>query len=357
VRNISAVLIYFVLGTAHADPVKLQTNNNVQAQAYLFSHRNNCYAIVPNHAVRRQVISLYKGDPPVTGSGQVTHIRFVEDSTDLALAYVDGPLANQCGIEWERLDDDLSRMFLSSTQANLITFSRRGLQTNIPLRVVSVEYEHILLQEEDKERDGEVGQGKSGSLVTIDDVPVGIALQAGAGENGDQIKALRMDAIKNRLNRFIVGSDVGSQSHKPKIQTPTAAHAFEVLHWNVLPLAPENNPDNLTRESGAFITEKLSTVLELDLRLLGDEAQTVKKITIKSNIEDDHYTAPRKIQLLASNQPDKSRARDLGYATNEMSINGGYVANINTKLRWLLLRVHSVWDPHKPVRIDSITIE
>ena len=293
----------------------------------------------------------------MTGQGTVTQLRFEDESTDLALAYVNGPLANECGNPWTQLDGDLSRVFRGNSQATLITIARSGMQVNIPLRVQGVMYEHIMLEAFDKENYPEIGQGKSGSLVTINDIPVGIALRAAEGANQDQIRALRMDAVKNRLDRFIAGSDLATHTSKTENQATSAKLDYEVAHWNKLPLTPESGPDNLTKANGVYTTDKLSSTLEIDLKLLGEQASTVKKVVINSNTNDDRYTSPKKIVLMASNRADKSRVRKLVGAENEMSIDGVFTARVNTKLRWLLIRVHSVWDSNKPLRIDSVLIE
>lgn len=361
-KNVSCILAsyVFLVSATLAGPAYLVTKGE-QAQAFIFSHRSQCYAVMPNHVSKRDRFSLKGGIPEKQGNGKMTSLRFPD--SDLALAVVTGPLAQNCTPTWSNLPRDVTAFLPSGGGAVLETVRSNGLMERVDVVMSPISYEHIGITPTVDRMKGRLGKGRSGSVLVSNGTPVGIAIEVPRGTNSSQgeVRVLRMDAIVARLDRFLTGRQVLStattQTKNTKSSQIIGEIPFVVADWNYTPTTPENDPTNLAIDGAKpFLTEPLSRILKIDLNLSDDKAVPVKEIMITSDSSDTTFTAPKGIKILVSNSEDKSRARSLGSA--EMSPDGRFSLRLGTqKMRWILIRISSSWEPNKPLRIDEIRLQ
>ena len=121
-------------------------------------------------------------------------------------------------------------------------------------------YEHIGVTPIEPAEGASFAKGRSGSILTVDDVPVGIAIELPPAGWGAAMRVLRLDAIKGRLDRYLSGSTAGRGA--PTLAADDAEEIpYEVVSWTARPLAPENDPTALTRPGGMpFLAEPARAV-------------------------------------------------------------------------------------------------
>lgn len=335
-----------------AEPAFVGVGNRSQGQAFTFLHRETCFAVLPNHVSPRQKFSLRAGDPPRTGTGTMTPRRFT--AADFALAIVDGAMANGCSPTWDSLPDNLGPLLPDGGAATITTIRSSGVEERVAVIMSPVTYEHIGVMPVDSKLRGLLGQGRSGSLLSVGNQPVGIVIERPDSNNQGELRVLRMDAIKARLNRYLSTAQPIVSKQNTAQSTGTGV-AFDVVSWTVEPSDPDNAPTQLEQADGnPYLAVSTQRTPRLRLRIVGVNGGIVRGVQLSSEA-DDTYAIPKTIRLYAPRGPNDGSPRRL--ATGRVGPDGeGTIAIRARRLRWLDVEVIDTWDPSKPVRIDILRI-
>ena len=156
---------------SYAEPVFAQSRGD-RGQAYTFEQSGVCHALIPNHIGAGSGFSIISKNGVARGSKM---LRFEE--SDFALASVSGLPVKKCGPSWSTLSDNLDQTLQRGATAVLTSVLENGSIDRVPLIIKSVSYEHILASTINQKDDRKLQQGRSGSLISVNDVPVGLALE------------------------------------------------------------------------------------------------------------------------------------------------------------------------------------
>ena len=340
-----------------AAPVYIGGQDKDRGQAFTFSYQGNCYALLPKHVVRRKLFNLKSGIPEKEGNGEIL-LRLHDD---LALASVTGPLASQCGQDWKKLPRSLDPGLLRAGSGFLEESRSSGLIQRIPVSISPVEYDYLGISPREEKWRNRLGKGRSGALLTVNSRPVGIAIEL-PSENEHfpaEVRVMRLDAIVGRLDRFLNGRQLAystTSANRDNQSRETSSLEFTVDSWNASPFTPENSPKNLEAPNAqAVLFKPLERYLALDIKLAGDAASVVREIKLKASNSNAGFTIPKQIAIYAGRREGKNQKSVL--KKGEMSPTGEFSIKFSPqRMRWIFIRVNSVWDANKPVRIDKLTI-
>lgn len=323
-----------------------------QANAFSFGYRGVCWAIFPNHITSRGGFDVVTQTPSRTGRVDIiSYMRFPE--LDLAL----GQLIGDASMECEPVIGDLhsSDFATSSSIAQLTTVRHSGQLQRTAVRVNVVEYAYIGLDPVNPDEIGTIGRGRSGSVITEGDRPVGIMIDISSEEinYGAEIRALRMDAALNWISRYLDQRNVGPSSSLADEVSGTEI-PFEVVAWSALPV--EGDPRSIASSSlGPYViaANDLPATIEIDVdRALMSNGGD--RIIFESSADDEAFTVPREVSISAK-RTERSPFRFLN--TMNVGQNGKGEATIRDQsFEGVEIRIESVWDPSKPIRLDRLRV-
>ena len=351
IRLLLAILL--AATAARAEPVYVRGSED--GQAFTFAHRGSCYAVLPNHVSARSGFTLRTAVPALEGTGSVTPLRFPD--ADFALATVRGAAAQDCTPNWSTLRNDLRGVLRDGGTGVLTTVRPSGVVDRISVVLSSVTYEHVGVSPIDPAERTNFAKGRSGSILTVDDAPVGIAIELPPAGWGADMRVLRIDAIKGRLDRYLNGS--APPTSLPSLTTNDAAGVtYEVVSWTAIPVSPENDPTALVRPGDVpFLAEASPQGLSMRLRVFGPDggAAALRGVEIQSDLADGESTAPRTVELYAPDSIDDRSPRRL--ASGGVGPDGqGTILVRPTRIEWLDVVIVDAWDPARPVRIDDLAL-
>ena len=369
---LSAGLLFAVAASpALGRPAAIAANEGEIGQVFLTQNNGVCYALMPDHVVRRPGFDIVAGLPEQLGRGTKTSLAFPESGgvgMDLALASVTGALTRDCGPAWRDLPRDLGRVLQQNGVGELVRVQRNGVMERTAVRLRRVFYEHVEIEPTSDAPKGRIAKGTSGSVLMVNGIPAGLAVTT-AGDDGARV--LRMDAIVNRLDRFVNDRNpvdlakvapAGSSDLKAP---PPPGHRFEITEWSALPAEPQYAAKNLEGGASAlpYIAQAGSEPVTLQLAFTGSEAKVVRSIRIVSQADDAQSdealqtTMPKAIEITVDSSSSGNRPRVL--PGGDMSPAGLFETRIGggTKARTVTLRLRSAWQTGLPVRIDRIVIE
>lgn len=355
-RWLSLAFLILAPVTASAEPALVTAFGG---QAFLFSHRGLCYAILPKHVHRlRNVMSLATAAPQQ--QGRATVFYSTDDCTDLSVASVEGPASASavCGPEWSALPRSLQPQLAGNDRAEIVRLSETGLLERTPASIERVDHTHIEVTPLDERRQSEIAKGTSGALLVIDGAPAGLAVTS---TGNDRARFLRMDEIVARLSRLIEGRAMlpsGAGQDTPSGGADGPHLPFQVVAWNVTPLEPELSPMNLANPTATrpFVAAANEVVI-LELELSEPDATALRQVTVTSRAGEE-TSPPKRITIeVDSSQGDRRRWRQ--FAAGEASPEGRFEAESGSGLfaRRVRIKIHSLWFPHRPLQIDSLLLE
>ncbi|NDW04160.1 hypothetical protein [Jiella pacifica] len=287
---------------------------------------------------------------------------------DLALASVTGALTRDCGPSWRDLPRDLGRVLQQNGVGELVRVQRNGVMERTAVRLRRVFYEHVEIEPTSDAPKGRIAKGTSGSVLMVNGVPAGLAVTT-AGDDGARV--LRMDAIVNRLDRFVNDRNPADLAEGTPVKSadleaaPHVGHSFEITEWSALPAEPQFAAKNLEGGSNAlpYIAQAGSEPVTLKLTFTGSNTQIIRSIQLVSETGGDdaedalQTTIPKAIEITVDSSSSGSRPRVL--PGGDMSPAGLFETKIGggTKARTVTLRLRSAWQTGLPIRIDRVVIE
>lgn len=218
-------------------PAQAFINAGELGQALLLGRRGECYAITPAHVIGDSKFStLLGGAGKLKGEGDLVQTF----GYDLSLLHVSGNLANQCGGSPDKtmaLDELLS----TYTNATISTILDDGSisRLNVTINDVGLIYLRVRIVNEIDE----ICKGFSGSLLLINNNPVGIILSV-ESKTGEA-RVLRYDRAIETIRPFFDASTPSSlyftKNETYLTKTPNIyGEAIKVLHPGIRVTIIEN---------------------------------------------------------------------------------------------------------------------
>ena len=345
-RQAAATITALLWLVVQAGAATVAAVDDETGHAVLVQHRGNCYAVLPEHVARQDRIALVSSLPRVAGIGTV-FVRNTDE--DLALAYVEGSLAQVCELPWSRFGTPVGKLLADPQPGalNRINFGGQFMD-RVAATVFDADDTHFYATTTNALADGNVESGVSGALFVKDNVPVGMALNAVTNSTGRFIRTDRIHALLDQLLAGKVAAHPANQS----IQSGADGLGFRVTGQAVV------QADGLEGLSGATQWPWTGAPIEIDLTLSNKAPIPLNRIVLRSSPGGgDPVTPPQRVRIEVDvGMPGQPFWRTIG--GNDMSPVGVLdVATGGTHARRIKLRIESVWYPDRPVRLDSIKLE
>lgn len=299
--------------------------------AWLFNRGGVCYAATPKHV-------LQKGPMPEEGYETYAAFVFVRPGRpsipaqgDLCAMFPDHDLAIMTVTGYGDLSDcgqvlaaqpGIDGLLAMTTEASILSPTQAGSFNRKSLTIRNVnadDGDHFRVTPKDKEED-RIGEGMSGSMVSIRDQPSGFLLAVGEGRSGEQIaRVLRLDrAVPLMVRAFENASLVQTENpaclragYKPPVAQPrdaatsmrtilsatgqdatptgggraSAGCGARVLSWSTPPLGPESRPEALIdgMNETAWRTQTDDGQTTLDIALCNAQGGSVSRVTLDAS--------------------------------------------------------------------------
>lgn len=341
-----------MLGGGLAEPVSV---NRGAGQGLVVAHRGNCYLLIPDHVRGRSPrLSISAGAPPVIGEATVFHS--FAPGTDLAVAHVRDNLQGRCNDAYADLPQSVDRLLDRAEKASLVRVQASGQITRTTVSIVEILYDTLRVRLDE----GQEGlyQGTSGSFLFVDDVPVGMMIEAPDERNGI---ALRADSIADRTRRLLEGrlaaADAAAQPGPAAARSDAGLPITDIV-CSAEPTTPDAGCSNLVSGAGPLLVPAPGrpVTIEIELGSADGKAAIVRSVELLT-VPDDHAGPPKSIRIdLDSSQGAQRRWRSFGSGDmspfGELSLSSG----AGQFARRLRLTIATAWRPDLPVRLDGIVV-
>ena len=331
-----------------------------KGQGLLFTRLNACYALTAAHVMHRSDrASLVAGrGVGVHGSGRLLMKDDGED--DLAILHVSGEMARRCGPE---LSDGASLDgIVSRRSAGVLAFVvDDGGVMNQPVRVEDVG-PNFLRIEATRPGDG-ILEGQSGSLLKIDDQPAGLLL----GAKDSVGKVLRYDRALQRVARFFAQPKplhAAAPDSTYAVALPaarnnllSAATGAQVVAWNLMPVSPQFDTENLLLDHAPPWLGDLKTLRagwsEIDIRLGGEVPPALARIELIGSGVVPSSRRVRDFEVLVRSA-EQSSWISVQSGTSFMHEATTLVEFAPVRVRYLRLRLHSNWGDDAAIGLRAV---
>ena len=354
-NSIAAGLIW--LAFASIAEAKVVGVENGTGSGFLYTHRGNCFVIMPSHVHGRFNINI-----PINGyqSGTIGSADIVYRApglSDISLGLVKGAVTEDCGPDWSALP----RTLTDELDVGRIGIIERARQQSVEGRRVqlhSKEFARIRLVPTPEEQPDLFG-GTSGATVFMDGTPVGMVLQA---ETADAAWALRMDEIVNMLGRFMGEVPPKANCEQGVLSAacdapvvPAEGAPYEVIAWSAHPVGGAADPSAIASGEGPYIAP-LSPHEPVVLDLLLTDTDRLRRIRILSEPGED-TAVPKDIEIVTDVSAE-GRSRPNPMPRRDMSPEGRYDNRVGERFaKRVTIRITSSWGGGSPIRIDRIVID
>ncbi len=353
---IAACLVVLIASVQHVNAAQIALVNSESGHAFLFNHKGNCYALLPSHVSRADRFTLDSPPPRVKGSGTV----FVRDKErDLAIAYVEGEIAGRCTEEWQGLTRNLTPVLEGMTRKRgaITRLGPEGILDRTDVEIIEYDRDEIVVATTDNWAAGEIYQGTSGSILTIESTVAGIAQRS---RNERRARFFRMDEFVRFAAPLMGGATAGHVSQQPITGKGDGSLGFKITGWETP--ANQDSRSLTALERGlldrAYIAPWEGKPLTLEITLSNSEPVPLSSISLLTRTgASEKHTPPKTVavQVDASTGPDvhwrSIGSRDMAPTGTLAFSTGGIFA------RKVRLIIQSVWFEGKAVRLDGIRLE
>lgn len=320
-------------------------------QGLMFSFRGNCYAIMPDHILGGEFdLSLDAGTAD-KGSGRV--FRSLAPGLDLAIGHIDDTFNGHCQQRFEDLPARTDAILERQRDVDIVRVYGTGGITREPATVRSFDSDYLVIELDPKA--SLLFQGTSGAMVYAGDTPIAMAVEA---IDSTHAKALRMDAILERITRILDGREA-VPPEPVRSALPEGAVPYRLANCSGEPLDPAKSCAALAAGTGpaVFPAGTRGLAIELDLTDAAGGARKVRGIDLVSRPVEAVETAPRKVTVTIS-PSGETRGLWTTLGAGDMAVTGRFSAEKAQpqNARRLRVVVTDAWDENLPVRIDSLTL-
>jgi hypothetical protein len=295
-------------------------------QAYLTHYNNRCYAVLPTHVAEESAVPAFRREGAAGLLGE--SLGVIDLGDDLSLAELSGAITNNCGYSTSSISRAVDGRIASNTIAAIRSVLGDGTIAKTPVSIVDNDGVAFLRVQPISEIN-QIRKGQSGSVLMIDDNPMGMLLSVdsrfGVG------KVMRLDVMLNKVLKYQAGkaasaSGIGATASGDRQRSTAAADSTQngrpdqprVVAWNVMPLDPEHRAVNLFADEGghawvAWVPEWPATI---DIDLPGDQ-QAINGIEFDGT--DIPYAAllPDSIEILINSNADQAQWKSITFGSAE----------------------------------------
>ncbi len=284
-------------------------------QAYLTHYGNHCLALLPTHVVEESKNPVFLGE----GSALVGEsFKTVDLGEDLSLSEIRGNISKDCGYSMSTISRAVGSLIKGQGIATLRSVRDDGSIARLAVAIIDDDGSQFIRVQPTNDSE-QIRKGQSGSLLMINDQPVGMLLSI-VEKRGKRFGViLRMDAILSRAENFLAGNKLqqtknnSGDSHQSSEKNTFTAKGNDggVIGWSILPIDAKHRATNLT-DNHALLPWRARVEqwpVELELDIVGGKV-AISKIELDGNgvIAAE---LPQKIEIFINMNKDKKRWRSL----------------------------------------------
>lgn len=322
-----------------------------QGQGLMFTHRGNCYAIMPKHVVGDEIDLSFDAGTADKGGGRAFRIDPV---FDLALAHVYDGFNGRCQFAFTDLPTRTDAIIERQPTVDVVRVYGTGGVTRERATVRDLQPDFLEVElAPDADR---LFEGTSGAMIYAGDVPVAMAIEA---VDATRAKALRIDTIIERVARILEGREAAPPETPARSRPAASAVPFRLVSCSIEPVDPARSCITLVGGEAAavFPPGSLNLVIDLDLTDADGAPARVRGIELRSAPAGGAETSPRRVTVTTS-ATGKDRGAWPLFAAKDMAVTGSLSAERPQPVlaRRMRIVVSDAWDDDLPVRIDSIAL-
>lgn len=336
-----------------ATPLSAYIESTEVGQAFLLNRLNTCYAITPAHVVGDGFFGAIVGGLPSAPNGDADVL--MSFGYDLALLRVTGGITDHCDEPYGRASS-LDSILSSSTEGRLVSVSANGNRSIQPVTLSNsgLIYTYVAPAPGTQA----LIKGMSGSLLYVDDQPVGILMSVSA-ETG-QGKVLRYDRATETIAPFFDNSEKEKQVHFELQQDSVAAsnNNISVTGWSNPPLDSQSRALNLldSAPENQWFVRPDRFPIDIEFSLSDDKPRIVNRVTLVGKHVEDKSKLPKDFEILVSSSDSGgwiSITSGTLFGADETKL----VEFIPTNAKRLLLRIYSHWGNAESVGLSQVLIQ
>lgn len=340
-----------------AEPVSV---NRGQGQGYVFTHRGNCYLILPDHVTQGSTrLSISTAAPAVVGDVEI--FRTYAPDMDLAIGIVTSGLQQRCTETFERFRNDLQTILSTAQAAQLVRVDAAGLETRDDMTITSFDFETVTARVADFS-EAEIYRGSSGGILQVGTNVIGMAVQSPGIRDAF---FLRSDEIAARIGRLLdSGPSTPTSSAEPPTppapsgivpQCQAGALPIRSVSCSVEPTEPGLGCSNLGPAGTGHAAFPHGAQPRLLVEIDTDQPVPLSSVSL-SAANVDGLAVPQKITVEVSSAAQNPRWQRFG--TADMSPLGTLLLANGARpyARQVSIRLESSWDPTLPMALACIAL-
>jgi hypothetical protein len=298
-----ALTLLLVAGRAGADQALVHAHGDRTrpiGQAFLTHRAGQCWAILPTHVVEEAAGSpAFVREGGLLGEAGETH----DLGDDLGLARVEGAIARSCGAGIATISRAVSRRVRDSSVALVRSVNADATLAQLPVAVVDDDG-RATLRVRPVDPDEQIRKGQSGSLVVIDDAPVGMLLSVHARYGVGRV--LRLDAMLERVEAFLAGLEPAAEARAP------ATAGGRVVAWSASPVDAEHRAANLLDAGDApgWRVHVEAWPVEVEMALAGEKRVALAGVELDAG-DVPPEERPAQVEVLVAASRERPRWRSV----------------------------------------------
>ncbi len=352
VRTVAAAFAFLAVSAGGGSAEVVQVDDT--GQGLIVTHRGNCFLVLPEHvSAGSSTFQIVTSNPATYGDAAVMPFR---SANDVKLAYVSPGLENRCTQSWDSLPDTVDHLLRPGAPVVLTRVMSSGLMEGLDLVVRDVglvTFTAIL-------KGGDVYQGTSGAIATVEGEVVGIAINVSQPDD-TLVEFLRIDQIKAELKRIL-----DAQANTVATRIEQEATASQACEPDALPLrsvtcdrpaASAEHACSRLASGGPAVFDAGTLPITIEVEIDADAPVAVSSLTLKSVAGSGAYAVPKSIRAEVSPRADRRGYWGMFGAadvppTGYLTLTNGSAPNA----RLARVVISSAWASDKPLRIDCLLL-
>ncbi|MEQ8859935.1 MAG: hypothetical protein RIC56_14930 [Pseudomonadales bacterium] len=330
-------------------------------QAWLARSGERCLAIMPLHVARETSVPslLREGDGGLRG--EATSVADLGD--DAAVAFLSGNIADDCGFALGSISRAVERLLRDGGIGSLRTVNGDGTLGRLAVAVIDDDGERFLrvLPTSPDER---IRKGQSGSLLLVNDQPVGMLLSVHSRSGVGTV--MRSDVLLGKVEVHLRGGGVVASSPRSPgggadPATPASqerpAGTWRVTAWNVDPIGSAHTAATLAAAGTDGFWAARVARWPAALELGGpEEIRLVRGVRFLAGEVADAGDLPGQVQVLTSVNAQRPAWRVAGSGSLEFKDGEATIEFLPARARFVRVEIYRAVSAGAQIAVGRVQV-
>ncbi|MGR9046606.1 MAG: hypothetical protein ACU83N_15050 [Gammaproteobacteria bacterium] len=309
-------------------------------QALIMHYGEQCLAVFPEHVADEAGIPAFLLEGRQSILGEAESVDRLSD--DIAVARLTGRITKQCGYSITSMSRAIDRTLQGQGLGTLRSVNGDGTIANMAVTLVDNDGQ-TFLRVQPSNQSKEIRKGQSGSLLMVNNKPVGMLLAVNAHRGVG--KLIRLDVLLERVEAHMAStSSKMAAVVPPRKATENLASSIRgasVIGWSTPPIDSSHLTANLVADEAAPAwrsrADRWPVEVEIDL---ADDKVVIDSITLDG---DGVTTAelPKRVEIFVNISSDAERWRSL--ASRDVAFDDKGIATFTFAPSWARQIKMAVW--------------